>query len=220
MLDSITGPAEWADLSIHNPDDVDFFRFEVLPGGDQYYLDVLFLHDDADLDVALYDESQALVRSGESETDNERLDLRGLEPGTYFVEVYSIEGAANYRLSISAAEPVALDRFEPNGTWESAAVLDSITGPAEWADLSIHNPDDVDFFRFEVLPGGDQYYLDVLFLHDDADLDVALYDESQALVRSGESETDNERLDLRGLEPGTYVEVYSIRRCRQLSSEH
>ncbi len=73
----------------------------------------------------------------------------------------------------------------PNNSFESAAVLDSITGPAEWADLSIHNPDDVDLFQFEVLAGGDQHYLDVLFLHDDADLDVALYDESQTLVRSG-----------------------------------
>ncbi len=121
VLDSITRASGMKDLSIHNPDDVDFFRFEVLPGGDQYYLDVLFLHDDADLDVALYDESRAAwFAAGRRDRQRAAGSAWRLEPGTYFVEVYSIRGAANYRLSISAAEPVALDRFEPNGTWESA----------------------------------------------------------------------------------------------------
>jgi hypothetical protein len=61
-----------------------------------------------------------------------------------------------------------------NDTFESATELGAIRGPVEWQDLTIFGVDDIDVFRFEILPGGDAYRFEADFGYEHAEFFLSL----------------------------------------------
>jgi hypothetical protein len=113
-----------------------------------------------------------------------------------------------YDLAVVASEIVAPDRFEPNDDFETAYDLGAITGPAQWTDLTVHDPDDVDFFRFEILPDNHDYRIEVRFRSEvpRSWIHMALFYEHQDAVRFVHTPgTSDCSLSLQGLEAGEYT---------------
>jgi predicted Zn-dependent protease len=90
-----------AGLSIHDAADVDYFRFQV-PNSASYQVSILFAHAAGNLDMAVYDAGQNLVASAASLSDNESLTLSLTANQSYYVKVFSPDGATNsYSLAIA-----------------------------------------------------------------------------------------------------------------------
>lgn len=204
-LGVLSGPLRESGLSLHHPYDVDFFRFEIAPGGDAYRLEIVFSGVVVDLSGLVLSETSGVTRLAWTwQTNQLRIDLQGLEPGLYYLIVHGGDVGA-YDLAVVPAEPVLADRFEPNDDFEVAFDLGAITGPQQWLDLTIHHPDDWDVYRFEMLPGGDAYRFQVDFGYEAANFDVSVYDADQNWIRGAWSwETGSAWVGLQGLDAGVY----------------
>lgn len=212
-LGAVFGRRTEADLSIHSGTDEDWFKF-ILPviGNKNDYVDVLFTHADGDLDALLYDTNENILASSRSNTDNERLSLDGLLPGTYCVRILGSNSAQNDNYSLvvqtHAYKP---DRLEPNNAFPGRA-LGAILGVAPLRDLAISSFDDIDFYTFFLPYGGiDDSGIDIEFIHSAGDLDARLWDSLGQEIALSDSITDNEQLSLAGRPPGEYVlEVFGF----------
>ena len=85
--------------SIADPGDIDWYSFEVLR---EDSVDVLaeFNHNGGNLDIEVYDADNNRIARGKSKTDNERVTLSNLQPGTYFVQVFGHDNPNTYDLNI------------------------------------------------------------------------------------------------------------------------
>ena len=108
--------------------------------------------------------------------------------------------------AIALAE-ITPDRFEPNDTQQTAAYAG--VGPGvTLAALTIDTAADTDWFRFTVLRTVD-ILLTVSFEHEQGDLNVEILDSQGTPIAAGESEDDNEIIELSNLPPGEYhIRIY------------
>jgi hypothetical protein len=90
----IIGTVGYTDLSIHKQSDVDFFRF-IAQDSTEVRIDLGFLHNDGNLDFAVYDSNQQVIGLADSINDNESLVVPVEEGELYFVQVYGMKGATN-----------------------------------------------------------------------------------------------------------------------------
>ncbi len=212
-LGAIRGPRSLPDLTIHDAFDEDMFRFEIVPNQDAYAIDIQFGYERADFDITLFNADQTPIRSASSwASGRARLGLQGLKPGFYYASVFPTdEWIDHYDFSIVAAEPIKPDRFEPNNSLSTAYSLGTITGPNAWDDLTLHDHDEIDLFRFELPPGDGAYEFEIVFQDEHANFDVSIVDENDQWVRlAGSWGRGRAQVGLQGLEPGTYfLEIVS-----------
>jgi hypothetical protein len=81
-------------------DNEDWFEFYI----DRYAtIDVSFAHDLGDIDIELFDSQGNWIKTSQSETDNERLVMQGLEAGIYQLSIYHYENTGacqSYSLAV------------------------------------------------------------------------------------------------------------------------
>lgn len=97
------------------------------------------------------------------------------------------------------------DAFEQNDAFPQATWLGEL-GLAQHGDLSIHVPEDEDYFRFQAAATG-VAQVDTAFTHALGDLDLIVYDQNLVELGRSETATDNESLAF----PVQTGQVYYVR---------
>jgi subtilisin-like proprotein convertase family protein len=180
-------------LTVHSANNDDYYRFTAAITG-AISADVLFNHEEGDLEAALYDSSQVLLTSSATTGNDERM-IWGVTAGqAYYLRVSGSGGVLNpnYILELEVSETPAGDRFEPNDSFAQAHNFMGINGRTE-PDLSIHFPRNDDYYRFIPTITG-TFAADVLFSHATGDLDVALFDANQTRLTYSDSRNNDERI--------------------------
>ncbi len=194
-------------LSIHEPGDIDFFQFDFQGeyGGAGDRITISFDESEADLDLAIYDALGNLLSASTGVTGTETISLEGCLPDTYFVEVYSYDGrTTNYTLDLSIPgddtrielppDELAPDRYEANDSQDDPTNLGTLgvrSGLNE-TDLSIHEPNNSDFFTFTTSAAGNVQISVNNFDHDLGDIDLRVFNEDRSFDVSSQSTSDTE----------------------------
>lgn len=88
-------------LSVHTSADSDFFKFTVAKAG-TFNVGTIFSHAAGNLDLEIYNSQQQMIAGANSTTNNESITLNLSANTTYFIRVFSPNGAVNtYDLSVS-----------------------------------------------------------------------------------------------------------------------
>ncbi|MBE9145418.1 pre-peptidase C-terminal domain-containing protein [Planktothrix mougeotii] len=183
VVSAIQDQIDLTDLTLEAADD-DWFKFRKTSAGN---VDVrlTFEHDYGDVDLEVRDSNNQLIGQSQGTSDTETVSFNAAAQGTYYVRAYGYEGATNpnYRLQITptfgngGSLDVAADQFEPgNNERTGATVLQDLTSTQ--GSLSIHNPTDVDWFKFT--PAGNSTENNQIFINYDsvANLNLELYDQA------------------------------------------
>ena len=206
-LGVVTGTDSWADLSIHGTTEVDTFRFETVDEAvATNYVRIDFVHAQGDLDLYLFDEQGQMIGRSEGVTDGERVSLSGLDAGVFYALVGSYnEANPAYSLTIDApVESVEPDRFEPNDALATPADLGEVHGAREWDALTVHQPGDEDWYRFEIAQAGPGHAASISFDQRLGDLDLSLYDAGGDPVAESATSRGTETVSLAHLPAGAY----------------
>ena len=115
----------------------------------------------------------------------------------------------NYSLQLVVSEGLTADRFEPNDTFSQATNL-GVLGSRNETNVSIHFPDNGDYYRFT--PGGTgNLTIDVSFHDEDGNIDIALFDSERLLLEESISDSDNERIVFQVVAGETYyLRIYGV----------
>jgi hypothetical protein len=214
-LGPLEGVAILFGLTVHEPGDVDVFRFETQSrgvAGNRVAID--FSHVLGDLDLRLLDAVGNVLATSATARDLEAISLEGRAAGVYFVEVSGFAGATHpeYQLTIEApAAAIWEDFFEANDSLATATTLEAPDGLATFDYLTLHTGSDVDWFKIKLhRQASTQHYVAVDFRHLLSDVDLQLYSHTGSLLRSSQTSRDQERISLAGLAAGEYfVRVFS-----------
>ena len=205
------------------PRDEDWYSISVAEG-DGLEVDLLFKHDDANLDVELYREEPGglytLVDSSLSETNNETVYLRvsNVDQARYFVRVFRLDDIyeiAPYRMTVNVFERCVDDAEGPTGEQnDDCSVVDpnylecliasgvAIPALGERRQICDYDPDMYSF----VLDEQQDVRIDVLFEDAKGDLDIVLRDAQGNPIATRSSVTDNESIE-QTLSPGRYFVI-------------
>jgi hypothetical protein len=216
VLQPVGGAQTLTALSVE-AGDPDYFRLNLLQaGGATDRVNISFVHALGDVDMQLLAaDGSTILRSSAGVGDSEEISLSGLAAGSYFVWVYGFAGASNptYSLTLNlATASAAADRFEPNDTAATPAVLGAINGTRTEANLTLE-ANDPDWYRFTLgQTGRTGDVARVAFEHLRGDIDIALYDSAGTrLLGSSTSVSNSEEISLAGLAAGTYLlQVYGF----------
>lgn len=209
----LSGSRDYSELSIHAAGNHDWFQFTTLEvGSKEHGVAIEFDDDLGDLDLALFNAAGELLGNSAGFGDVEHISLRDQPAGTYYVQVYGFQNAVNpeYTLTVDAPliDAIDEDRFESNDSAGEAFELGAAEGFLALDDLTIHQPDDEDWFRFETLAAGaNADYVAIDFEHAEGDLDLRLHSATGELLKISDSVTNRERISLAGLNAGTYYVV-------------
>ncbi len=175
-----------AALNIHSSTDHDWFTFTTSRTGtsaDSVAID--FLQAQGNLDISLYalvDNQMTVLRRSDGVGNGEQISLEGMYAGTYWLDVYGVNGATNPNYSLNLSLGTALgsstsgDRYESNNTVATATNLRVLSSEFVAADLNITSGDQ-DWFTFSTERSGTvTVHLD--FQHRIGDLDLQVFDSS------------------------------------------
>ena len=165
-----------------------------------------------DLDLFLYredDPSAAVISSSVTYGSDEQINLGGLEPGNYILEVRNFRReSSNYLLSIESpytTNDEQGDSLEGNNTFDNATIIEG-TGSIEQGGLTIHSAEDIDYFKFELAKIGEVgSYAQISLGDGSGDLDFYLYNSNGFLVNSSASTMQTETISLTEIVPDTYT---------------
>jgi len=175
--------------------DSDYYAI-ALGVGDQIDVSLRFADDQGDIDLQLLDPQGQVVASSGTTSDNESVAYTAESAGHYSVRawLYLDAGADlgnEYDMIISVDEAVVTcpdDGYENNDSFYTAALV----FPGNYPDLRACS-DDEDFYLITLF-AGEQLTVDLVFLHDEGDIDVQLLDPLGNVVASSMSTTDDESL--------------------------
>lgn len=199
-------------------DPIDIYSFELNRASD-FSLKLDGLSADADVklvedrnDNGVIDLDEEIAVSKAFGTDSEAIDLSGLQPGKYFVEVLQFEGDTNYNLTLTASTLAAPEDGAGNSLNE-ARDIGILSDTQTFRDF-VGAADLDDFYRFSLSANSD-ITINLGDLRGDADLRLIQDANNNGAVDAGEIlqvsqafDTDPEVIELRGLEAGNYfVEV-------------
>jgi hypothetical protein len=110
-------PASGKQYTIDSTSDVDWFSFSLdTIGRSSSYIGIEFKQWAGDLDLYLYDSAGNQLDYAKSVTDNERISLKGVVAGDYYVKVVGFEDNINeYKLVYNLPEPIVLNDDYENG---------------------------------------------------------------------------------------------------------
>ena len=207
-LGTLAGFEELGPLSIHQPGDEDWYRFETSATATSWDgAAIAFWHEEGDLDLELFDTHGELIADSSGIDDLEWVEMGGLPAGEYFLKVTGFDDVTNpdYWLTLNTPEPNESDFSEPNESLEGAYDLREVHGLEIIDGLSINVPGDVDWFRFETLDSAtDWHTVSIAFFSEFGDLDLALYDNNGHLLASSEGVGSFELVSLDELPAGEY----------------
>ncbi len=196
--------------------DDDYYSFTAT-NGQMITASIGFNHADNDLGLNIYklnDDGTLTYRAGSNTvTDDETINYRPFEDGTFIARVYRSRGTvlATYTMDFSlAGDACVADAQEPNDAYSEAAGLASGNYPTQTLCVG-----DSDWYQIDG-ENGQLMDISVTFTHADNDLGVALYKlnaDGTISYRSGSNSlTDNETIAYRPYETGEFlVYVYRTR---------
>ncbi len=191
--------------SIHLGGDEDYFRWTAGEDG-VLDIDLLFEHAEIDLDLVVYNGSTNQIAASGSTTDNESLSVNVTAGEDYYIRVFtpSVSTTFGYTLTWDGpGDPV--DAFEDNNTPETAFDFGDASDPHldfDLSNLSIHRPDDVDYFDW-VSPSDGTLEVELLFDHEQANINVDVLQDGEVIARAN-SMDDNELLQVAVTQGGVY----------------
>jgi hypothetical protein len=185
--------------------DADYYEVDLLIG-ETLSVSALFTDAEGDIDVQLMDASGAVLVSGTTMSDDEVLTpYVATAAGTYTVHVFLYADAGSvpgnsYDLNLVVLPAPCLDdSYEDN---DSLAAASSVSGGLI-SGLRVCSSDD-DYFSFTVTTG-DTVTADLIFSDAEGDIDLRLYDDSNVLIASSLTASDNESVgSWLSLESGTW----------------
>lgn len=185
--------------------DIDVWSVAI-PAGQELTATLDFDGSAADLDLELYDASEALVAGSSGVGSQEELRFAPAAAGTYYVVVfgYALEPLhLGYTLTTALGTPRACsdDTFEENDTPGAATDYDESVGNASLQICA----GDSDFYTFPVQCGA---HVEVLMdIKDQADLDLYLYRDPSGTEELAAAVTEDslESIDLTGAPEGYYL---------------
>jgi hypothetical protein len=204
--------------------DDDYFGI-FLEEGFELTATVLFSHAEGDVDVSLLNNEGRLVVAGISSDDNESLS-RCLEPGFYYLHVWSVNRSINnqYDLSVELSDRGCCldDPFEEDDGPNTA----HDTANGDTSNVRVVCPGNEDWYRV-VLNAGQEVSVDLIFDHQENtdDLDLFFYDTDGTTnltpccnVDNGQSGTSDEEMRYAVNRAGTYYVV--VRGYRDASNDY
>eukprot|EP00055_Hartaetosiga_balthica_P012481 m.60719 g.60719 ORF g.60719 m.60719 type:complete len:522 (+) comp7960_c1_seq1:397-1962(+) len=207
------------------PSNEDVFHFTVCEGG-TLSINVLFQHQQGDLDCNLLDSTLASVAQGTSSTDNEHVFASG--DISYYLVVFGYGSDSNsYTLQYNVncnpttiapttiapttlAPPTTTppcagdDDFEQNDSAGSATIVDVSTISTSKLFLC---PGDKDVFKISVCNPGKKMDVTINFVNQDGNLDLYLYNSNLDIIDSSTSEADKEEVSMKTTLNTYYVNV-------------
>ncbi len=160
-----------------------------------------FVNANGNIDLELYDGSGDLLADSASSLDSEYVQA-AVGVGTYYIRVFGDDLYNDYDLIWNAAED---DAFEDNDVFGDAWDLTSDAG-IEQAGIQF----DDDWYIVETQPGEVRLELDLTFTDSEGNIDFEIYDASNGLLVTVDSDDDNESI-IYGSDPlgaTYYIRVY------------
>ena len=197
------------DLTIDKAGDDDYYAFTIEAQAD-LDVSVAFDHDKGDLDIRFLDSAGNWLVESTTTSDEEKISLKGLAAGDYYLVVYGYEGATSSSYSVTSnltldLLPENADAYEGNDSFQEAHDLGNISAEQiAITNSNFHDAHDKDFYSFS-LNDGNSLGLEVVFSHIDGDLDVELLDTDGNWIDASTTGSDNEYISLSGLVAGTYT---------------
>lgn len=196
-----------SDLSIHTSDNDDYYQFTAALTGD-VSISLSFTHELGDVDLGVYSQTLTLIEDSNSTDDSENIVISAVAGETYYVRVYGYGGDTNpeYELTIDGPE-IPADFFEPNDNFSAVSHLGTL-GYFSNNSLSIHAPDNEDYFHFTAASTGN-VSITLAFIHSLGDVDLAVYADDEELLDSSTSSSDAESVVISAVAGESYyVRVY------------
>jgi hypothetical protein len=190
-------------LSIHNEDDVDWFRYTA-PETGKFSAEIRFSHALGDLDLQLFDSSLTPLDTSDSQNDIERVETDVNANQVLFIKVFGFIGVSNpdYDLIVNGSEfpPDIFEGASGNDKMSKAASLGSAS--QVHTNLTIHNSGRDDWFKI-LAPQTGTIDIDILFSQMvngvQHDLDLRVLDSSGTEVATSESSDDDEHVSIKGV---------------------
>ncbi|MBI5757713.1 MAG: tandem-95 repeat protein, partial [Planctomycetales bacterium] len=176
-------------LSIHTPNNDDYFQFTAVGTGDAT-VGLQFNHGWGDVDLFVYDAAQNLVAISNGVTNTEQATFAVMTGQSYFVRVLGYAGAVNPIYDLTVISP---DRFESNDAFGTATDFGFVTQRTE-NDLSIHAPSNEDYYRFTAASSG-QATVSLSFNHSLGDVDLSAFDAAQTVLASSTGISNSEQVN-------------------------
>ncbi len=170
----VLDPSSWIEACIQPLEDIDYYTFSVSSWSDVVVDSGLVLGDLPGLYLSIYDADLVLIAFGEN-----RLEVYGLPPGTYFLGVDGSTPDTGCYWGSFELFPIPVYEGEPNDTFEGATYLGLLDSEYSLDGLGCIDPEgDIDIWYFELTFDG--------LLYIDGFGYMELYNQFGELIRSGE----------------------------------
>ena len=160
-----------------------------------------FVNANGNIDLELYDASGSVLADSTSSLDSEYVQV-AVGVGTYYIRVFGDDLYNDYDLIWNAAED---DAFEDNDVFGDAWDL-TLDAGIEQAGIQF----DDDWYIVETQPGEVRLLIDLTFTDSEGNIDFEIYDASNGLLVTVDSDDDNESITY-GSDPlgaTYYIRVY------------
>lgn len=194
--------------------DQDWFEVEVAAGSITLSVDIEFLHEDGNLDLAIYDAAGVAVATVDTATDNESLVLGifpfGATPETYFIKVSGQGAGTEYTLTWLTSTEDGFEGDGGNNTYFTAtdALLDS-EGVRISDSVGYGGSLNEDWYQVRINSGDDGIVIEARFIHDlGNDIDLELFNGDQSSLKRSIGVGDVERIHYKGPAGTYYLRVF------------
>ncbi len=199
------GDRQLSQLSVHQPGDIDTFRWVAASDG-QFDVDLTFDHAEGDIDLYVWGTNAAgkvQLLSSVTEANGEHVTMPITGGKSYVIVVKDLSGDTNPSYSLSVNGPDILpDYLEPNDSVLTPTDLDRAS--MTLSNLTIHAPTDRDFFTWTA-PETATLLVDLQFNSVQGNLDLIVHDFANNLVASSSSNIGRELLEVDVQEGQTYL---------------
>ena len=203
-------------MNLSNSNDIDWFELvipEDIASGSYFKVSSLDSGQPGTLKVSLKDKhSDELLYIDEGLYESTALDLSGFLQGSYLMQVSGLQ--TEYSLEVNIKQnsdniEIQPDRFEANESITQSELIRLTTGSLVLDELTIHNENDSDWFRF-FYPGDSAGISNIAiqFNSGEGDLDLELYnisEDSSSPFLSSAGLTDTELISFEALPESEYA---------------
>lgn len=196
--------------------DDDWFKFNITSGIQQVQIECSFTHSLGNIDIALYDDNEALIIQNATTTDNESINYVLFGPGTYHILVNGTDNGNEYDLKWNAISSPD-DNYEENDALSQAYNISSYENTWLYDIDGFGRQIDDDWYEIYLTPGNPYVTIECTFDHNLGNIDLALYDASETLIAESTSTSDNENISSYLSNSGSYyIKVFG----ENLSNEY
>jgi len=207
--------------AIGSEKDADFFSFHLERSGTAAdSINLTFDPEQGDFDLYIYDIAgnrvlgKSINRSGGSES----ITLKGFAQGVYLARIVAADGLSvgDYQLSFSirsgAVNPDIYEKNRNNNTMQRATNFRTLNGKGHTKNenLSIHSPEDVDYFKFKFKENGSaDDWISIDYEAEFGDIDIDILDKNGNVVAYSRTAENSDKVSLQGLAAGDYyIKIY------------